>query len=358
MTEGTKSFSSFQIAEAIDFSGAYLDVNASHHNTIVSVFAVKHILVSLFPLIKSILTEPTFPDEELKVILANNKQEFIIGSKKVMSVARRIFPSMLYGENHPYGKILTECDFDNVTSGDLRVFFNTLPVKDCKVYLSGNIDTDVISSLGRLLAGFQNGGNVSAEDKHEIILSPEKEKVIVIPDAVQSAIVMGLPVVGRNHPDFPLLMLTNTIFGGYFGSRLMKTIREEKGFTYGISSGIVARPKASHLSVQTEVNAGVTSQALDEIFKEIFRLSAQNVSMDELNTARNYLFGNVLRSMDGPFALSERLMTAHSEGIDPELYYKNYWSTIANANPDDVRETAKRYLNPDEMRVLIAGNKK
>ncbi|MPM08161.1 hypothetical protein SDC9_54473 [bioreactor metagenome] len=357
MTEGTKQYNSFQIAETIDFSGAYLDVTSSQHNTVLSVYAVKHILVTLFPLIRSILTESVFPEEELKVVMANNKQEFIIGNKKVMSLARRHFPAMLYGENHPYGRILLESDFDTIAAADLKEFFGKIPLQECSVYLGGNIDSDVISSLGDLLDSFQNGAVVQEQTEAVINLSSQKEKIIEISDAVQSAIVMGLPVIGRQHPDFPLLMLTNTILGGYFGSRLIKSIREEKGYTYGISSGITPRLMGSHLSIQTEVNVNVTSQALDEIFSEVSRLSAQTVSMEELNTARNYIFGNVLRGLDGPFALTDRLMTAHSEELDPESYYRNYWDSLAKATPDDILETAKKYLNADGFRVLIAGKK-
>ncbi|HBG71157.1 MAG TPA: hypothetical protein DDX57_10260 [Bacteroidales bacterium] len=358
MTEGTRQFNSFQIAEAIDFGGAYIDVTASNHHTTFSIFAVKHILVKLFPILKSILTEATFPEEEFRVILANNKQEFIIGNRKVMNLARRIFPSMLYGEKHPYGKTICEADFDNLVTEDLKHLYNHLPFGELSLYIGGNIDSDVIASLNDLLKDINNNGSGIPEQEFTIQPSAEKEKIVLVEDAVQSAIMMGIPVVGRSHPDFPLLALTNTILGGYFGSRLMKTIREEKGFTYGISSGLALRAKASHLSIQTEVNTDITQQALDEIFKEISRLSAEKVLMEELNIARNYIFGNLLRSLDGPFALTEKLMHMHADNLDPKKYFRNYWDSIANASPEDVLLTAKKYLNPDEMRVLIVGNKK
>ncbi|HPS83968.1 MAG TPA: pitrilysin family protein [Bacteroidales bacterium] len=357
MTEGTKEYNAFQIAETIDFSGAYLDVTASNHNTTISIFAVKHILEKLFPLLRSIMTESVFPEEEFRVILANNKQEFIIGNKKVMSLARRIFPSMIYGENHPYGKILKESDFDNLATEDLKQLYNQLPLGSSRCYIGGNIDSNVISSLSEMMQHISTRENGIAEKESEIQPSTDKERVIEIEDAVQSAIMLGIPVVGRSHPDFPLLVLTNTILGGYFGSRLMKSIREEKGFTYGISSGIALRNKASHLSIQTEVKTEITQLALDEIFREISRLSAEKVMMDELNIARNYIFGSLLRSLDGPFALTERLMGVHSINLDPEKYFRYYWDTIASATPEDVLRTAEKYLRPDEMRVLIVGNK-
>ncbi len=357
MTEGTKTYNAYQIAEIVDFNGAYLDITSSFHQTIINIVALKHSLKNLIPLLKSILTESIFPEEELKIILANNKQDFIVGSQKVMTLARRIFPSMIYGENHPYGSVLKESDFDNISANDLVLFYNNLPLNSLNCYLSGNIDSNTISLLKDLLMDVTEADNNVTENHFEIIASTEKEKLIEVDNAVQSAIILGTQVIGRTHRDFPLLYLTNTILGGYFGSRLMKAIREEKGYTYGISSGITFRKNASHLSIQTEVKSQTTNLALDEIFNEILRLSVEKVSLEELDIARNYIFGSQLRNMDGAFALSDRLMSAHSENIDPYKYYRYFWDTIANATPSDVIEMTKKYLVPDKMRVLIVGNK-
>jgi len=358
LTEGTTSFNSFQIAETIDFSGAYLDVSSSPHRTILSIYAVKDILVSLLPLVKSILTEPTFPAEELKTILANNKQEFIIGNKKVMNKARRNFPALLYGNQHPYGTVIEEKHFDDLSSNDLQSLFESLPMHQSSIFLGGNIDDDVMEQLQNLFsdAAFAKENSISEQN---CICDPaaDKEHLITVPDAVQSALILGTPVVGRAHPDFPVLMLTNTILGGFFGSRLMKSIREEKGYTYGISSGITTRTQASHFSIQTEVMAEVTQQALNEIFSEISRLSVAPVEMNELDIARNYLFGSFLRNMDGPFALVERLQTALQDNLDPNVYYRNYWDAIAAATPADIQHMAQKYLIPENMHVLIVGNK-
>lgn len=358
LTEGTSKYTSFEIAETIDFNGAYIDVSATHDQTTLSVYAVKHILVSLMPLIKSILTEPSFPEKEMNTILANNKQDFIVSNRKVMGIARRIYSSMLYGENHPYGRIREESDFDQISADDLRNYYNTFPMSQAKVYLSGNIDSRVMAELEAFLSDSVFSRNPSQPLLNfDIIPSPELEKYIHVPGSVQSAIMMGLQVIGRKDPDFPLLMLTNTILGGYFGSRLMKSIREEKGYTYGISSSIASRPQAAHLIIQTEVKSETTQAAHDEIFHEISRLSTENVTMEELDTARNYLAGSFLRNLDGPFPLMERLQTMHADELDPDVYYKSYWNKLMAATPDDIRLTTAKYINPRKMHVLMVGNK-
>ncbi|PKP03539.1 MAG: hypothetical protein CVU11_07790 [Bacteroidetes bacterium HGW-Bacteroidetes-6] len=358
-SEGSKSMDAFAIAEAIDFNGAHLDFGSSHHYINMSVVAVFDKLLLLLPIIESMLSAPTFPENEMQTILANNKQDFAVSNRKVMGIARRVFPAFLYGENHPYGRILKETDFDRLTTNDLIDFYHTIQFSKSKVYLSGHIDNEMISALDKLIANpifssqkTETNGNFNIEQ------SVEKKHYIEVAEAVQSAIIFGLPVVGRNHEDFPLLMLANTILGGYFGSRLMKSIREDKGLTYGISSGIAVKPFASHLTIQTEVKAETTTIAVDEIFKEISRLSIQPVSNDELNTARNFLFGNFLRSMDGPFQLSDRLQTVHPEGLQPEIYYSNYWNKVAAATPSDIQQTVIKHLNPDNMHVLVVGKEK
>lgn len=359
LSEGTKSMTAFEIAEAIDFNGAHLAIGASHHFINLSIYAVHDKLLSLIPLLQSVLTEPSFPENEMKTLLANNKQDFAISGRKVMGIARRVFSAFLFGENHPYGKILKESDFDNLTTADLFDFYKQIRFQESKAYLSGNIDKNVLAELDKLFAHpIFAAKDEFIEPTYSIDAATEKRHYIEVAEAVQSAIVFGIPVVGRKHEDFPLLMLANTILGGYFGSRLMKSIREEKGLTYGISSGISVKPHAAHLSIQTEVKAETTSIAVDEIFKEISRLSSKPVSIEELNTARNFLFGNFLRSMDGPFQLSDRLQTVHPEGLLPEIYYRNYWDKAVAATPDDILNIVRKYLVPEKMHVLIVGKDK
>ncbi len=356
LNEGTKSHDAFALAEAIDRGGAYLEIGSSYHFTTISLYAVRHILVSLLPIVKSVLTEPVFPLREMEVLLANNKQDFIISNKKVMGIARRMFPSLLYGEKHPYGRMLSEAHFDQVHRDDLLEYYSRWPLSESRLYLSGHIDDNVLGALSELLSDDQFIGH-KGQPEAEFVPEPkgEKETYIEVPGAVQSAIIMGLPVIGRHHPDFPKLMFASTILGGYFGSRLMKSIREEKGYTYGISGGINARLKAAQLTIQTEVKAETTRDATDEIFRQILRLSDELVDMEEFDTARNYLAGQFLRSLDGPFQLSDRLQTMHAEGIDPTVYYPAYWKQLFAATPEDIRDMVRRYIQPEKMKTLIVG---
>ncbi|MBO7523122.1 MAG: insulinase family protein [Bacteroidales bacterium] len=151
-------------------------------------------------------------------------------------------------------------------------------------------------------------------------------------------------------------MVINTILGGYFGSRLMKNIREEKGFTYGIGSAIASTQQTGVMIIASEVNHENTSEAIDEIFKEIDRLSKEPVGAEELETVRNYMLGNIVRKLDGPFALAVNYKTLWEYGLDNSFNYKLI-EKIKNITPDEIMSLAQTYYNIDDFTIVTAGEK-
>ncbi|MBP9029931.1 MAG: insulinase family protein, partial [Bacteroidales bacterium] len=161
-----------------------------------------------------------------------------------------------------------------------------------------------------------------------------------------------------NHPDMPGLVVLNTILGGYFGSRLMRNIREDKGFTYGISSFIIPMAELSALVVSTEVGSAFTEKTVDEVFKEMIKLQTEPVSNDELELVRGYMTGQVLRTFDGPFAIADSLASLFQyNNLDFE-YINNLIRTINEITPTQLLGLAKKYLDVDRMVVSIAGSKR
>jgi len=132
----------------------------------------------------------------------------------------------------------------------------------------------------------------------------------------------------RNHPDYVGMAILSTILGGYFGSRLMANIREDKGYTYGIGSGLVSMRHSGYLYIASDVGANVREQAVEEIYKEIDRLCNDLVSTEELNLVRNYMTGAFLRNIDGPFAIAERFISTFDYDLDFKEYYLRYLDII------------------------------
>jgi predicted Zn-dependent peptidase len=149
-------------------------------------------------------------------------------------------------------------------------------------------------------------------------------------------------------------VLLNTILGGYFGSRLMSNLREEKGYTYGVSSYIVNYIHGSSFSIGTEVNVNHTQAAMDEIFTEMNKLREEKVGKDELQLVKNYIYGTFLRNFDGPFALADRFRSVKDFGLGFDYYLKSL-DEIMHTTSDELLETAKKYFDPDQMIRLVVG---
>jgi predicted Zn-dependent peptidase len=174
------------------------------------------------------------------------------------------------------------------------------------------------------------------------------------PGALQTAIKIGAASINKRHPDYPALKVLNVILGGYFGSRLMKNIREEKGLTYGISSNVFSFNLSGYKFISTEVSKKNTQNTIDEIFKEIVNLQTKPVEKEELSIAKNYMLGEMVRMFDGPFAIAESFRSAWEFGLDNSYYYR-LADKIKSIGPDEITSIAATYYKLDELYVITAG---
>ncbi|MDX1667006.1 MAG: insulinase family protein, partial [Saprospiraceae bacterium] len=184
---------------------------------------------------------------------------------------------------------------------------------------------------------------------------PQKEW-IHIPDTLQTAIRVGRPLFDRHHRDYPGMYLLNTVLGGYFGSRLMTNIREEKGFTYNIYSLLEVMRQDGFICVATEVSNEFVEETLREIYAEMEVLAENPMEEEELNMVKSYLVGNFLTMLDGPFNVSDIVRTLAVDGL-PMEYFSDFVATIIGMNAADVRDLAERYLNPEDMWEVVVGKR-
>jgi predicted Zn-dependent peptidase len=171
---------------------------------------------------------------------------------------------------------------------------------------------------------------------------------------VQTAIRIGSATINKRHPDYTGLKILDSILGGYFGSRLMKNIREEKGYTYGISSSLSSLDLSGYKVISTEVGQKYCQKTIDEIYKEIGILQKVPVSKEEMDVVRNYMSGEMVRMFDGPFALAESFKSAWEFGLDNRYYYSLY-EKIKTITPDEITHLAKTYYNTDELYQITVG---
>ncbi len=356
LQEGTKSSSANEIAKAMDYYGSYLDFDIGKDYGYASLYSPNKYLENTLPVFADLLMNSSIPDEELDIYLNKAKQNFAVNMQKVGFVATNKFNEMLFGNEHPYGKNATGGDFDNLTREIVENHYSDCyQIGDASVIISGNIPDmleDLLTDQFAISSGHTTQKNA---EKSTLLIQTQKGKEFVSkPDSVQSAIRVGRILFGKTHPDFFGMIVLNTILGGYFGSRLMANIREDKGYTYGISSSVNSAQHAGYLVISTEVGSDVTSNTLNEIYIELRRLREEVVPEKELNLVKNYMLGAFLRSTDGPFNLADKFKAILEYNLD-YTYYTQFINTVKSITSTEINELANKYLQEGDFQELIVG---
>jgi zinc protease len=355
---GTKSFTANQISDDIDFLGSFLEVGVGQDYSSVTLFSLNKYLDESLKIVEEVIKYPTFPEEEFKIHLANKKQKHLINSQKVSVIARRKFSELLFGHKHPYGIDVQLTDFERVDLTEVKKFYaDHYHSNNCTIIACGRLPDNLISILEKHF-GKEKWGNGVEVGNINIPLETAAQRVnfFAKEDAIQSAIRIGRILFNKTNPDIFHMQVLNTLLGGYFGSRLMANIREDKGYTYGIGSGITSLVNTGYFYISTEVGADVTQKALDEIYKEIKRLREEPVSLDELETVKNYILGQFLRSVDGPFALADKFRAIWEFGLDYN-YFDQYVKAVQTVTPKDVLNMANKYLQEKDLIECVVGKK-
>ena len=353
--EGTSKKTSEQISEEIDFYGSYLETECNNDWASLKIYALNKYLRQSLNVLCEIITDANFPKEEFEILKQNSFQQFLTRNKKVSDLAASQFQEMLFGNNNFYGRKNTEADYSALTNEMVTEFFKqNYSTSNMVIIASGKIEDTQILEIQETL------GSTAKEGKKNTLLNlsfakPNNLNVLIEKDdAVQSAIRMGKQMFNKTHPNFASLQVVNTILGGYFGSRLMKNIREDKGYTYGIGSGLVSKVEGGFWVISSEVGSEVCKSALDEIKKELSILCSQLVSEEELSLVKNYMLGQLLKNCDGAFSLSDRFVGLLMYDLDYS-YYDRYIKTLNEITPQQILNLSQEYLNPDTFLQLVVG---
>ncbi|MBC6111983.1 M16 family metallopeptidase [Pedobacter fastidiosus] len=355
LNNGTKKLSSKEIAEQIDFYGAFFQTEYVQDQSSVTLYTLNKHLASVLPIVKDVLSESQFPQKELDIYIQNQKQKLQVSLKKNDILSRKEFAKALFG-NTAYGVDIKAEHYDAIKRDDLVDYFKAAYApNNCTIMVSGKFDEESLSLLNNQFGkdweksnAVKNHFNFSATPQQFIY----KEK----PDALQSAIRLGKIAINRKHEDFAGLQILNCVLGGYFGSRLMTNIREEKGYTYGIGSGISALQDAGYFFIATEVGADVCTSALSEIYKEIELLKNELVSEEELGLVRNYMLGSMLGSLENVFSHADKFKNIHFSGLGYD-YYEKYIHTVKTITSEEIKALANKYLSTDDFTEVVIGKK-
>lgn len=355
LQEGTINHTSAQIAGTFDFYGAYIQAGADQNLASISIICLNKYLPEILKLTEEIVKYPTFPQRELEVLLEKQKQKFKLDNEKVKVLCQKKFTTVLFGENHPYAVNNRIEDFDAVTRDKLLHFFKTCyHAGNCRIIVAGNANREVRDLIESHFGNDDWTSDTTPMKEVEALPATEQIHKIKKANALQSAIRMGKPWVEKSHPDYMGLSVLVTILGGYFGSRLMMNIREEKGFTYGVGSYVFNLKNASYLVISTEVDNSYTEATLQEIDKELKRLQCELIPNEELETVKSYLMGEFLRDFDGPFALASSFKAINDFGLDYD-FYDHYLNVLHQITATELQQLAKKYLSTEDMYTVIVG---
>lgn len=355
LLEGSKGKSAKAIAEFFENRGAFLDTSLHADYVSVQLHCLSRQLEELLPYLLEMLQTAIFPEEELEDWLHRKKQKFAINQEKVSYLAKNAFVDAFFGAGHPYNNAVNAESFDSLTQADLFAFYEQqYRKKPFTVLLSGQLSEAQLKGIAQHLSQYDFGAASQAKLTFPELKANKELLQVEKAGATQSAIKMGKPMPNKGHADFPALFFANTILGGYFGSRLMSNLREDKGYTYGIGSGLIANRAMAYFVLSTEVGAEHTQSALAEIEKEMRRLAEEPIAADELETVKQYLQGSLMRNFDGPFAAMDRFKSLYVLGLD-YAYYESLIHDFKAMTAERLLQTFQQYYQFNDLSKVVAG---
>jgi zinc protease len=351
LLSGTNDKTSVQINAAIDALGGYFDPGITHENAVITVYSLRENMIKILRIIKEAIHELAFKEHEVQELLKDRKQKFNVNLGKVNVLAQRAFQERLFN-NTAYGQIMQASDFENVSIADLLEFHRENYLQGLtKVAVVGDFSQDQIDEIIDITGDWSATQNTPYEKE---IKNLKGETHVVKEDALQTAIRVGRILFNKTHEDYCDFMIVNTILGDYFGSRLMSNIREDKGYTYGIGSMVAELNETGYFIIATEVGKAVKDATLQEIRKEIERLQTEKVSTEELDLVKNYMLGQLLKSADGPYAMTDLYLNVEPYHLDLD-FYNRFIDSIKSISTDRIMELANKYLHWKDMTVVSAG---
>ncbi|QZE14350.1 insulinase family protein [Halosquirtibacter laminarini] len=355
LTEGTTDFTAQQLAEQLDYYGAYLHITPGYDYSVLSFLTLSKHLEPLLPSLESVIHNPIFPQKEFDILKTKRLHKFAEDSQKVSVMAQRRFFRMLMGKDHPYAPFEDIDVYNHISREDLISFHqeNYRP-NDLNLIVCGKANEESVDRIGSLF-GNTSWEKTSLSTNQSSAFNPTfgTEK-IEKKGASQNAIAMGIPLPNKMGDDYFKLRFLITALGGYFGSRLNMNIREDKGYTYGIRASYLSFQAGGAMFIFSEVGSHVCTPALEEINKEIERLRTEKIEEAEMHMVRSYMMSKIMSEVDGPFARANTLESLIGFGLEWD-HYQKLIHTIQSVTPEEILEIAQRYFKEDQTITVIAG---
>ena len=354
LKNGTVKKTALELNEAFEYYGAYCNRTCYNETAVLTLHTLTKHLPQLLPVMSEMMADAIFPEQEFEIFKQNSKQRLSVNLQKPEFIAGRLIDSYLYGEQHPYGKYTKAEDIDAITTDELRAFYAShYQNGQCAIFVSGQLPANLQELLNTFFGKLTLTKPVFKTSL--IKATPAADKKYRIENdvnAVQGAIRIAQPFPNRHHPDFKKVVVLNNIFGGFFGSRLMSNIREEKGYTYGIHSYLQNHIQESAWMISTEAGKDVCEATIEEVYKEMEKLRTEPVDAEEILLVQNYMMGGILGDLDGPFHIMAKWKNIILNDLDESYFYDSV-KAIQTITAEELTELANKYLRPEAFYELV-----
>lgn len=345
------------ISEIMDYNGSWLKSTPMSHFMQHSMFSLNANIGHVLPVFADMLYHPTFPEAAYNVRREALARNLEVSAGDVSFVARCESDRQAMGATHPLARTDTPEEIRGINADEIRTFAaRHITPGNTALYLCGEITPEVEQAVADTFGSLPTG----AEKPSPLITryTPAPEGTVhksAMPGALQTAVCLTMPAIPRHHPHYLPLHLTVMALGGYFGSRLMLNIREEKGLTYGIGASLLGQADGAYTLISCETDNDNVTQLIDEIRAELTNLCTNPCRGDELYRLKQCALSQMASTLDSPFSITDYHITMLTTGI-PEGYFENKIKAIHDLTADTIADMARLYLNPDTLRIAMAGN--
>jgi len=354
LKEGTTKYNSEELAEKIDFYGSSISCSSGMDTNSITLFCTKKYFKYSLELLQEILFTPRFPEQELLKYQTRSAERLHQELSKNAVVAYRKITEVIYGKEHCYGYNTFPESYNNIKRENIiHHFEHSYTSSSCQMYLSGCADDLIIRAIDDALG--EEFGHKSLSSNYALPDDMAIQQFKISGNKLQNSIKIGRRLFNRQHPDFYSLFMLNTVLGGYFGARLMSSIREEKGYTYNIYSVLESMAHDGYFYISTEVGSEYQEKTLDAIKEEMDLLQNEAVKDKELDMAKNYVLGNFLSMLDGPLKSSKILKMLNENGLLTSDF-DNTVETISCVSSDQLMKMAQKHLNFNDLHQVSVGD--
>jgi len=360
MSEGTKSKDGEALSNALQLLGTSVSTTVSGESGSMSFVSTTDKLPQTLDIVADMLLNSSFPADALERLRAQRLVALTQARAQPGAIAGRVFPKVLYGNAHPYGRVATEASLKAITRDDVVAFHSQYfqPGRALVTVVGDVTAAGVKPVIEKALAAWPKAG---ARPAFTYPAPPQVQKTTIFlvdrPGAAQSTFAIGHPGPPRNTPDYYALQVMNTMLGGMFQSRLNANIREEKGYSYGVTSNFAFGKGPGAFRTGGDIVGDKTDVALVEFMKELRGILGERpVTDEELNTAKESLIQRLPATFASVSAINNALTSLWSQGL-PDDYFQQYSKAIAAVTKADVLRVAKKYIEIDRLAIVIVGDR-